>query len=439
MARIAILTLEAAGHLIPTGCVGLELQRRGHEVTVVGTLKAKPLTEQLGLRFQPLTQQATASDNRLSPRERLSELLRHGAFGPVQIRLIQRAAATFRYAPDLLRELRAEAVIVDQNPLSGATIAEHLRLPYVTVFSALMGHEELLVPPPFVAWPYETSRWARWRNRFGYAELHLFHRSLLRFVNTQRAVWGLPPHKLKSDHYSPFAQISPLIPELDFPRQTLPDVCHYVGSLGANRPEQHGDFPWHQLDDRPLVFASLGTMSARKNANLLRVIAAACRDLDAQLVIALGKWTETAGNARSVLGTMAESSIAVDFAPQMALLKRAAVLITHAGQNTVMEAISQGVPMVALPRNADQPALAARIEYAGVGLSDSFDLKNPAILRAKVERVLRDDSFRRRAHELRESNARAGGAARAADIIERVLSERRPITRQELAAESPTQ
>ena len=55
----------------------------------------------------------------------------------------------------------------------------------------------------------------------------------------------------------------------------------------------------------------------------------------------------------------------VDFAPQLELLDKAAMLITHAGVNTVLEALCRGVPMVALPRNADQPGNAARIEYAG--------------------------------------------------------------------------
>jgi len=433
MARIAILTLEQAGHLIPTGCLGLELQRRGHEVIVVGNHPARGLSEQLGLHFQPLTPQPLASEEPYSRGQRWSAFWRHGAYGRIQVRLVRQAQAHFQYAPQLLQDLRIDAVIADQNPLSGATIAEHLRLPYVTVFSALMGHEEPLVPPLFSTWRYEESRWARWRNRLGYLGFRCFARSLLRCINVQRAAWNLPPHRFRADHYSPYAQISPLIRELDFPRQALPDVCHYVGSLGANRPERQVEFPWRKLDGRPLIFASVGTIASRKNAKILRVIVAACQGLDAQLVLALGKWHDTTGNTRDALGPIANNTIVVDFAPQMALLKRTAVLITHAGQNTVMEAVSQGVPMVALPRNADQPGLAARVEFAGIGLRDSFHLKDPTVLRGMVRRVLDEPSFRERARELADDNARAGGAERAADIFERVLHERRPITRQELA------
>src|SRR5580658_8714154 len=55
--------------------------------------------------------------------------------------------------------------------------------------------------------------------------------------------------------------------------------------------------------------------------------------------------------------------------PQLELLKGAALCITHAGLNTALEALTQGVPMVALPIGYDQPGVAARIVYHGVGES----------------------------------------------------------------------
>ena len=69
-------------------------------------------------------------------------------------------------------------------------------------------------------------------------------------------------------------------------------------------------------------------------------------------------------------------------------------MITHAGQNTTLEALHHGVPLVALPRSADQPALAARLEHAGVGLRASFFHATPRQLRELISRVLTEDSFR---------------------------------------------
>jgi zeaxanthin glucosyltransferase len=61
------------------------------------------------------------------------------------------------------------------------------------------------------------------------------------------------------------------------------------------------------------------------------------------------------------------NAIIVSTAPQIELLKRASLCITHAGLNTVLEALAQWVPIVAIQIGFDQPGVAARIAYHGVG------------------------------------------------------------------------
>ena len=104
------------------------------------------------------------------------------------------------------------------------------------------------------------------------------------------------------------------------------------------------------------------------NVPVFRKIAEACIGVDAQLVLALGKWNEHGEKWRAKLGTLPGDHVVVDFAPQLKLLDRAALLITHAGVNTVLEALSRGVPMVALPRTDDQPGMGSRIVHSGTGL-----------------------------------------------------------------------
>jgi UDP-glucoronosyl and UDP-glucosyl transferase len=43
------------------------------------------------------------------------------------------------------------------------------------------------------------------------------------------------------------------------------------------------------------------------------------------------------------------------------------VALTHAGANTVLESLSAGVPMIAIPIGFEQPGMAARVAYQGVG------------------------------------------------------------------------
>ena len=56
-----------------------------------------------------------------------------------------------------------------------------------------------------------------------------------------------------------------------------------------------------------------------------------------------------------------------EFLPQVALLERAALAVTHGGNNSVTESLTSGVPMLVLPFSTDQFAGAAAIENAGVG------------------------------------------------------------------------
>jgi UDP:flavonoid glycosyltransferase YjiC (YdhE family) len=85
--------------------------------------------------------------------------------------------------------------------------------------------------------------------------------------------------------------------------------------------------------------------------------------------------------------------------------------------------------MVALPRNADQPGMGARVAYTGVGLLGSFPQTTPAELRQLIIRVLAGESFRQQAQRLQRAMLAAGGAARAAEIVEQAVLTRRPVLR----------
>ena len=129
----------------------------------------------------------------------------------------------------------------------------------------------------------------------------------------------------------------------------------------------------------------------------------------------------------SVLGDLPGSPLVVRAAPQLELLDRARLTITHAGMNTTLESLARGVPMVAIPIANDQPGVAARIAWTGTGLFIAPSRLTAARLRQAISRVLTEPSFTTQAARLREAIARAGGVSRAADVIERVLQTRQPV------------
>ena len=121
------------------------------------------------------------------------------------------------------------------------------------------------------------------------------------------------------------------------------------------------------------------------------------------------------------LGSVPTNTLVVQSAPQIGLLKRAALCITHAGLNTTLEALAQGVPMVAIPIGYDQPGVAARIAHHGVGEFIEVERLTVERLSQLIQRVLNDSGYRNRAQYFRHVIAETDGLDLAADMIGRAL------------------
>ncbi|MGO9111961.1 MAG: glycosyltransferase [Thermoguttaceae bacterium] len=431
MAHYAIICPDLAGHLVPDASLGTALIERGHQVTLVAGPRAAPIAAEMGLKHYVLD---------LTDEPAVGSWMLWKAFCALGLGWItsQRdgfnwfAGALLRKLPAIIREQAIDGVVLDHTALGGGTAAEHVGVPFVTLWAATPFNEDPALPPGFTGWRYGASWRTRLRNRLGYAGWRWFIAPTLRTINRYRRSWNLPTLLRIDNAYSQLAQLSQWFPGFDFPRSRVPDCFHYVGWLAADRPFRGGNFPWQRLDGRPLIYASMGTVDDPANRPIYAKIAAACMGLHAQLVIerrtppgagAMCPWSTLQQPAQELPG----NPLIVDSVPPLVLLERTALMITHAGTNTIFECISRGVPMVALPRAADQPGNAARMEYAGAGLISPFHGGRPEDLRKVIERVLTDQRFRRRTEELNAAMRAAGGAARAAEIVEQAFTTGRPV------------
>ena len=240
-------------------------------------------------------------------------------------------------------------------------MAHALDLPFVSVSCALLLNPDPAVPPVNTGWRYHPAAWARLRNRFGQRLLARLARPITQVVSDYRQQHHLPVLTDSSQAWSPLAQICQQPAAFEYPRRQLPACFHFTGPLVDPASRAAAPFPWHQLNGKPLIYASLGTIQNQQLEMFAR-IAEACRHLDAQLVIALG-----GGSSPDALPPLPGAPLVVGFAPQLELLQRAALTITHAGLNTVLESLRCGVPMVAIPIANDQPGVAARVAWSGSG------------------------------------------------------------------------
>jgi MGT family glycosyltransferase len=146
------------------------------------------------------------------------------------------------------------------------------------------------------------------------------------------------------------------------------------------------------------------------------MMAEACAGLDLQLVISLG-----GGQDPALLGSLPGDPIVVGYAPQLDLIRRSALTISHGGLNTALESVAEGVPMVVLPVAYDQPGVGARVEWSGVGRSIPVGRLTVDRLLDAVRIVLGNPAYRQRAGRLQSGIEAADGLNRAADVIEAAL------------------
>jgi MGT family glycosyltransferase len=150
------------------------------------------------------------------------------------------------------------------------------------------------------------------------------------------------------------------------------------------------------------------------------ILAALAKNKNLQLVLSVGDQVDP-----KQIGPVPNNAIIVKRAPQLELLKQTSVCITHAGLNTVLESLVQGVPQLAIPITYDQPGVAARIAQKQTGVVTSLDKMTADHLSALLNEVLSNATYRDNARKLRKAIAEANGLSVAADLIEESLGVRR--------------
>lgn len=161
---------------------------------------------------------------------------------------------------------------------------------------------------------------------------------------------------------------------------------------------------------RPLVYVSLGTVLNRQ-PDFYRQCFAALGGLDADILVSAGESTDIAA-----LGTPPANFTLRPRVGQLRVLQRADVFVTHCGMNSVSESLYFGVPTVLWPLTAEERAVADRTAELGAG--KLLKKADAGSIRAAVETLLTEESFRRAARALGEGLRRSGGAQAAADFIE---------------------
>jgi UDP:flavonoid glycosyltransferase YjiC (YdhE family) len=268
------------------------------------------------------------------------------------------------------------------------------------------------LPPYGMGWAPMGGPLGRLREQVGRLIFRqVYERPLLPRFNEVRVVLGLQPMRAFDEYLRRVDRALVLTsPAFDFPAR-LPENVEYVGpQLDPPAPTPAWESPWSPGDDRPLVVVGLSTTHQAHDPLLERIVAA--------LAILPVRALVTTGGA-TLRSTPPANVHVARFVPHAQVLPEAAAVVTHAGLGTVHAALAHGLPLVCLPIGRDQPDNAARVKWHRAGLRLS-PKSSPAVIRAAVERVLRDPAFAASARRLAAAFGEDRSEERAPSALEAV-------------------
>jgi len=369
--RILVTTTAGLGHVLPVLSSARELLARGHELKWLAGPGNTDVIVDAGF-------DVTVAG--MTVRDRLAEFFR-------------RYPDTWSLPED---ERRAVAFSKLFGELSAPPVVEALRHLVRAWPPDLVLHDAAELAGPLVAaWIGVPSVC------HGFGEI-MPEKSIRRTGEQMAPLWresGLEPDDYAGSYRGLYVDIYPRsLRSQDMSHVTATQLCRPAEGVAASGG---------------LVYVTFGTVWNEVDAGFHAAVQAAASLAD-EVLVTVGPTGDPAS-----LGTVPANVVVERYVPQAEVLPRSAAVVCHGGSGTVLASLAHGVPLVSLPRGADQFANAANLERVGAGVtvsgSDAADV--PAQAQA-LRTVLGGSGPKEAAAALGREIAAMPPAGATADAIE---------------------
>lgn len=388
--KVTIFNVPTSGHVDPSLPLTAELVSRGHEVIYYLTDPYRERVEAAGANYRETPGIPIGFFDGPSRK-----------FNPIHLTtiLLEKAYELTGPFAEMLREEQPDVVIYDAMCVWGRMAADLARVPAVSSMSLIQ------LPPVYLIKGGQLGvllkllpRLLIWSGRYRTAVRRLKERYDVELPGVDRII-----------NWPGVLTISYTTAEIFTGSEKLGDSYLFIGpSIGNGLPQV--DFDFEALDGRPLIYASLGTVF-NHNLDFFKTCIAAFKEADYQVIISLGK-----GLSRSALGEIPENFIVRDYVPQLEILERANLYITHGGVGSVHQSLYCGVPLLLVPQQVEHGMVSARLVELGVG--EMLKKLRADKMRQTAEKVLGNGSYKAQAVRLGMGFEAAGGVKAAVDRIE---------------------
>jgi MGT family glycosyltransferase len=387
--HIAICNIPAVGHVNPTLPLAAELVARGHRVSYASVDRRAPEIEATGATLVPYrTTRPSESDPGMALPDRESYLAH------AMLNFVEEAAHTLPQLDAAFITDPPDVVLYDRLSFAGRIYAIRYGLPSVRLWPMLISGEHWSL---FHTAPFDEDHPSMVSYREKLAELLRWYRvdvSVAEFL----------------DDPAPDADIAFFPRRFQYRGELFDDRYSFVGPCRQ---------PPDGAPDRSVALVSLGSVY-NNQPEFYRSCVAAFAGSPWHVVLAVGERIDPAA-----LAPLPDNVEAHAVVPQTEVLAGSAVFVCHAGMGGLMEAMQAGVPVVTVPQTVEQESNAARVEQLSLGVRLDPAGLTPQALRAAVDRAATDPDIAAGVAAMRRDIAEAGGAVRAAEVVEALPAARR--------------
>ncbi|MEW6734246.1 MAG: nucleotide disphospho-sugar-binding domain-containing protein [Acidobacteriota bacterium] len=420
MATIGFLMHSEMGHLNSSLGLAKKLKMRGHQIYYFGLIDFEEIVRNQGFHFIPIFENyyPRSTIAGLSQSQSLVNLIERAK---KDYRIFKKILEAFSNGSDPITQLHPDLLIVDSLiKRTLLPLANKLRIPLVVLSTTLPWDRAPGIPPLRTTLMPASNYGITGRLNIA------LHWKLNSLFNLFRNILNFPYRRIASQYETSLTHkygSPPQAPKLilcpqcfDFPR-SVPAQYHYVeAGIDTNRVDV--DFPWDKLDGRPILYCSLGSVSHLYKSRSLfyqAIIDTIRTTKKWQLVMTIGK-----GLSATDLSAP-DDVVIVEYAPQLQLLARTDLMITHGGLNSIKECILFGVPMIVFPNFAEQPGNAARVVYHGLGIIGNQHNISAKYIKSLIDTIDRDPSYRRNIKAMSDVFKKLEEAQQSVEIIESLL------------------
>jgi MGT family glycosyltransferase len=418
MSRFLLSAMPFTGHVAPLAAVARQLVERGHDVRFYTGSRFRARVEAAGARLIPWTAAPDFDENDLPAT--FPRLVGKKGFQQLLVNVVD---CFIKTAPAQFADLTAEwerepwdAVAADEMSVGAVLFSETRRMPWATVAVVPLNLLGPGGPPSGMGIAPGNNPVTKARDAALRGLVPLLSRPLAGpIADAERAV-GLEPRGLTMDRVT-FSRV--LIAAsgssgLDYRRTDRPTHVHFVGELASPAASRALPPWWDALDGRRVILVTQGTQNIDPG-DLIRPALDALADLDVIVVATTG----VPGRDSFPFPVPPNTRVA-GFAPFADVLPRVELAITNGGWGGTIAMLGHGIPLIVAGGDLDKPEVAARVAWSGAGINLRTGTPTSTAIRSAVDRVLHEPEFREAASGVGAELRSLGGAAKAAELLERM-------------------